>query len=54
MSKKGLKMNSIIEVTQKPIIAYSLLQEMSDKVALKIESLNIDTLEPTDENLSLY
>jgi|FLOH01.1.fsa_nt_gi hypothetical protein len=46
-------MNSIIEVTQKPIIAYSLLQEMSDKVALKIESLNIDTLEPTDENLSL-
>lgn len=46
-------MSKIIEVTQKPIIAYSLLQEMSDKVALKIESLNIDTLEPTDENLSI-
>lgn len=46
-------MSKIIEVTQKPIIAYSLLQEMSDKVVSKIESLNIDTLEPTDENLSI-
>jgi len=46
-------MSKIIEVTQKPIIAYRLLQDMSDKVALKIESLNIDTLEPTDENLSI-
>lgn len=46
-------MSKIIEVTQKPIIVYSLLQEMSDNVALKIESLNIDTLEPTEDNLSL-
>jgi len=46
-------MNKIIEVTQKPIIAYSLLQKISNEVAEKIQSLNIDTLEPTNENLSI-
>ena len=46
-------MSKIIEVTQKPIIAYSLLQEMSDKVGIKIDSLSIGTLEPTEDNLSI-
>lgn len=46
-------MSKVIEVTQKPIIEYSVIDEVAKKVEAKIESLDIDTLEPTDENLSL-
>jgi len=46
-------MSKIIEVTQKPIIEYSIIDEISQKVEAKIESLNIDTLEPTEDNLSI-
>lgn len=44
-------MSKIIEVTQKPIIAYNLIKKVSNDVEAKIQSLNIDTLEPTEENL---
>lgn len=42
---------NIIVVEQKPIIRYSLLAEISTQVKNKIESLNIDTLEPSEETL---
>lgn len=42
---------SIIVVEQTPIIRYSLLAEISTQVKDKIESLNIDTLEPSEETL---
>lgn len=48
-----MKDSKVIEVTQKPIIVYSLLEKISKEVQKKITSLNIDTLEPTDENLSV-
>lgn len=41
------------EVIQNPIIEYSKLQEISDKVKAEIESLEIDKIKPTEENLSL-
>lgn len=46
-------MSKIIEVTQKPIIEYSIIDEISQKVEAKIKSLNIGTLEPTEDNLSI-
>lgn len=46
-------MSKIIEVTQKPIIEYSFIDEIAKNVEAKIESLNIDTLEPTEDNLSV-
>lgn len=42
-----------VVVTQKPIISYSLLEMISLNVTTKIESLDIDSLEPTEDNLSL-
>ena len=42
---------NIIVVEQKPIIRYSLLAEISAQAKDKIESLNIDTLEPSEETL---
>lgn len=48
-----MKDSKVIEVTQKPIIVYSLLEKISKEVQKKITSLDIDTLEPTDENLSV-
>jgi hypothetical protein len=46
-------MNNIIEVTQKPIIAYSLIEQKSQEVEAKIQSLNINTLEASEDNLSI-
>ena len=46
-------MSKVIEVTQKPIIEYSVIDEIAQRVETKIESLNIETLDPTDGNLSL-
>lgn len=40
-------------VTQKPIIAYTLLKQISDNVIAKIEALNIDNLEANEDNLAL-
>ncbi len=45
--------NAVIVVEQKPVIKYELLQQISKSVKTKIESLNIDTLEATEDNLSL-
>ncbi|NCB79657.1 MAG: DUF1351 domain-containing protein [Bacilli bacterium] len=42
---------NIIVVEQAPIIKYSLLAQISAQVKDKIESLNIDTLEPSEETL---
>ncbi|MCW8932191.1 MAG: DUF1351 domain-containing protein [Gammaproteobacteria bacterium] len=46
-------MSKIIEVTQKPIIAYDLIKQKSEEVEAKIQSLNIEALEPSEDNLSL-
>jgi len=46
-------MSKVIEVTQKPIIEYSIIDKVAQDVEQKIESLNIETLEPTESNLSL-
>ena len=45
--------NDLPEVVQKPIIEYSKLQEISDKVKAEVESFGIDKIEATEENLSL-
>lgn len=42
-----------VVVTQKPIIAYTLLKQISDNVIAKIEALDIDSLEATEDNLAL-
>lgn len=42
-----------VVVTQKPIIAYTLLKQISDNVIAKIEALNIDNLEANEDNLAL-
>ena len=42
---------NIIVVEQAPIIRYSLLTQISAQVKDKIESLSIDTLEPSEETL---
>lgn len=46
-------MQKVIEVKQKPIIEYSIIDEISQNVEAKIASLDIDSLEPTENNLSL-
>jgi hypothetical protein len=50
---ENIDVSKAIIVTQKPIIAYELLDPISKNVTAKIQSLNIDSLEPTEENLSL-
>lgn len=42
-----------VVVTQKPIISYSLLEMISMDVTTKIQSLDIDSLEPSEDNLSI-
>lgn len=42
-----------IVVTQKPIIVFELLEPISQNVTAKIQSLNIESLEPTEDNLAL-
>ena len=46
-------MSKVIRVKQKPIIEYSVIDEVANRVEEKIKALNIDTLEPTEGNLSL-
>ena len=41
------------EVVQNPIIEYSKLQEISDKVKAEVDSFGVDSIEATEENLSL-
>jgi len=48
-----LDVSKAVEVTQKPIIAYSMLETISKNVGDKIQSLNIESLEPNEDNLSL-
>lgn len=45
--------NDLPEVVQNPIIEYSKLQEISDKVKAEVNSFGIDKIEATEENLSL-
>lgn len=46
-------MKKIIEVSQKPIIEYSIIDEVAKNIEVKIESLSIETLESTEDNLSV-
>jgi len=48
-----ININKAVEVTQKPIIAYDMLSAISKNVSDKIQSLNIESLEPTEDNLSI-
>ena len=48
-----IDVSKAVEVTQKPIISYKMLEAISINVGEKIKSLNIESLEPTDDNLSL-
>lgn len=45
--------NDLPEVVQKPIIEYSKLQEISNKVKAEVDSFGIGKIEETEENLSL-
>lgn len=42
-----------IIVTQKPIIMYEMLEPISKSIMAKIQSLDIESLEPTEDNLAL-
>lgn len=42
-----------IVVTRTPIIAYEMLKPISERITAKIAALNIESLEPTEENLTL-
>lgn len=42
-----------VVVTQKPVIAYTLLKQISNNVIAKIQSLDIDNLEANEDNLAL-
>ena len=42
-----------IVVTQKPIIVYEMLKPISESITAKIAALDIESLEPTEENLTL-
>ena len=42
-----------IVVTRTPIIAYEMLKPISESIITKIAALNIESLEPTEENLTL-
>lgn len=44
-------MNKVIEVTQKPIIEYSVIKEVSLRVDEKIKSLSLETLEVSENSL---
>lgn len=48
-----ISINDLPEVVQNPIIEYSKLQEISEKVKAEVESFGIDNIEATEENLSL-
>lgn len=51
--QQQILINDLPEVIQKPIIEYSKLKEISDKVKAEVDSFGIDKIEPTEENLSL-
>ena len=42
-----------IVVTRTPIIAYEMLKPISESITAKIAALDIESLEPTEENLTL-
>ena len=50
---EDIDVSKAIMVTQKPIIVFELLEPISQNVTAKIQSLNIESLEPTEDNLSL-
>lgn len=51
--QQQILVSDLPQVTQQPIIEYSRLQEISNLVKAEIESLGIDKIEATEENLSL-
>jgi len=50
---ENIDVSKAIVVTQKPIIVFELLEPISQNVTAKIQSLNIERLEPTEDNLAL-
>ena len=50
---ENIDVSKAIVVTQKPIIVFELLEPISKNVTAKIQSLNIESLEPTEDNLAL-
>lgn len=50
---ENIDVSQAVVVTQKPIIAYTLLKQISDNVIAKIEALNIDNLAANEDNLAL-
>lgn len=48
-----IDVSKAIVVTQKPIIVFELLEPISQNVTAKIQSLNIESLDPTEDNLAL-
>lgn len=50
---EDIDVSKAIVVTQKPIIVFELLEPISQNVTAKIQSLNIESLEPTEDNLAL-
>lgn len=48
-----IDVSKAVVVTQKPIITYDTLEAISKNVSDKIQSLDIESLEPTEDNLSL-
>jgi hypothetical protein len=51
--EENIDVSKAIVVTQKPIIVFELLEPISKNVTAKIQSLNIESLEPTEDNLAL-
>lgn len=45
--------NQLIVLSQKPIIEYSMMEARGLEVAAKIAEMNLDTIEPTEENRSV-
>lgn len=50
---ENIDVSKAIIVTQKPIIMYELLEPISKNITAKIQSLNIESLYPTEDNLAL-
>lgn len=50
---EDIDVSKAIVVTQKPVIMYEMLEPISRSISAKIQSLNIESMEATEDNLSL-
>ena len=48
---KGDKMKEVVTLKQEPIIAYGLIEKISNEVRERIDALSIETLEPSEHAL---